>query len=1348
MVKPAIPLKSTLFFEDYLIWSLSEKEEFYDAKENAKHFLKDITGLYQDTRIQLYREQKEKQLEDSLIKPVLEILGFQKPSMDGEGPVYAVGPSLPSLNGTTTYEPDYALFASRKSYDLAFQNKGDFFRYSVGIGDAKSWRTDLDRKRSGKSPAQQVLEYILLSDRRYGFVTNGKYWRLFRAASADAIFRPDVYLEVDVYRIVAASSAELKSWHRFRQGEEPLPANEKPFSEEEERIFWLAYFFLLFGEDAYTRDGPEDYLGKEQLEHRYSESMEDRTHIQDDLKERVFESLQAVVTGFFNCPEWKEVGSNPPSEEDLQNLYESGLVFLYRILFVLNAEARGLLDSIPYRSMSLTRFAQEIREEMRGHVQMKLDDKLEYVHWKRIRTAFEVVSDKDAAKRLQVTHYDGGLFDPSLEGHELLAKLRLDNQAIFRLVDRMMFVEVELGGETKKRLIDYGALQIRHLGYIYEGLLEYKLRYADRELYLVDGKYVEEAPSSRAIEDTIYENQLYLATDKHEKKITGTYYTPDHVVDHIIKTSLEPLCEEAETPSRIMQLNILDPAMGSGHFLVAAVEYLAGRIHALPDAVIPPEAITTQEADDLLQWKRLVAENCIYGVDKNPLAVELAKLSIWLLTVHKGKALSFLDAQLRCGDSLLGASLDDLDAPALEYRSGKWKRTRSRGNKKFTDTIRQRVEAIAKEAQKLDAVSTTTAEQVSAVRKEYTKKVRKPLASIRVLADLWMKQWFVEEKTKKSIAKQYHDWIDLATKVGFPADYAESVPRPFFHWELEFPNILASGKNRGFDTIIGNPPYEVLASREMGFDVRPMVRFFKRSGIYASSLARRLNFFPLFIERCLQMLAPDGTFSMIVPLAFLGSNQSGDLRGWLLSCRTEKSGNHLLTPASLTEIHAFPQHVDRQNRVFRDAEQATCVFLVRAHPHCSEKLDVITHPGRHFYLEALDGRDTLEESSYYAKLKDIIALDKDSYVIPYGINQEEFDLAVTLTKHPGFQKLGAVAKVGQGEFNLTVSKKKGVTSPESSEDRPILLRGAHIARYGLQEAKQGTDLYVKLDRIKGYLSSEKEEDTKNERIILQEVTRADRDYRRIVPALVEPPSYCGHSANYITDTNPYNIHAILAIIGSSLVEWRFRMTSTSNHVSGREIENIPLPVFRFTPLDAKQRIGGERIVEFHHLLEEQKYQKFSECVENEIRISNQNKWNTGIHDALAALGQWLTNLAKESSQTKERFLGWLEDYLQTSVTEWVATGGFRLIVEAPFKKFYSTIDRNASLLGLADWNTKERHEVLKREYQATVSHMAELKQESDRTEDLVDKILFDMLQLSPQLRRRIEHKAGSRYPSA
>src|SRR6266487_2106766 len=319
--------------------------------------------------------------------------------------------------------------------------------------------------------------------------------------------------------------------------------------------------------------------------------------------------------------------------------YDHGLIVLYRLLFILYAEARELLPlraSAGYRAdYSLYAITRDVERRIKSGTQL-LTTTARY--WPQLKNLFEIINA--GSPPLQVATFDGGLFDP--DKHPFLEQYTVGDARLLDAIDKL----TRVGGQ----FVDYRDLAERHLGTIYEGLLEYHLQpITPAEGWTID-----------------------LFNDRGERHRTGSYYTPDFVVQYIVAQTLGPVLDEAVAGQRtdtekinaVLAVNCLDPAMGSGHFPVAAMEYIA---RYLVDLDVTPDADAHGEAD-LAYWKRRVAQNCIYGVDLNPLAVDLAKLSLWLATAAKDKPLSFLDHHLRCGNALVGVRVANLGANAASKK--------------------------------------------------------------------------------------------------------------------------------------------------------------------------------------------------------------------------------------------------------------------------------------------------------------------------------------------------------------------------------------------------------------------------------------------------------------------------------------------------------------------------------------------------------------------------------------------------------------------------------------------------------------------------------------------------------
>ncbi|MBM4042121.1 MAG: hypothetical protein FJ290_26795 [Planctomycetes bacterium] len=522
-----------------------------------------------------------------------------------------------------------------------------------------------------------------------------------------------------------------------------------------------------------------------------------------------------------------------------------------------------------------------------------------------------------------VPAYNGGLFSP--EKHPHIAHTPQPGATRWEIADDRLAHVIDMLAYQRERWdqpgandVDYATLDVQHLGSIYEGLLELQPRCADGPMVETtqDGKPIfrpaSEVPNPRPIRGapprSVRAGEIYLVTNRGERKATGSYYTPKYIVDYIVENTVGPLADEAAgkakelrpqvdselrklarlrkerengvatrgspvatrgprvgvatngSPvatrgSRVEQdlrqagrlsprngavaqvdraieaekwkllapyldLKILDPAMGSGHFLVGAADFLSLAMATDPNLL--PLSLMAEE-DPQVFYKRLVVERCLYGVDLNPLAVELAKLSLWLHTVSRDKALSFLDHHLRCGNSLIGGRIEqDLMTPPPEAdRRGRPQRDTTgqrvlgfaealttRHLSGFLDTFRQIVErpsATAEDAHLKDRLY----REMDAARDRY-----------RAVANLWLAPYFgcpihIAEYSQAvaSLSGTPAAWGALICEPWFKQAQSIAKAKRFFHWELEFPEVffdpraLKPEESRGFHCVTGNPPY-------------------------------------------------------------------------------------------------------------------------------------------------------------------------------------------------------------------------------------------------------------------------------------------------------------------------------------------------------------------------------------------------------------------------------------------------------------------------------------------------------------------------------------------------------------
>jgi type I restriction-modification system DNA methylase subunit len=734
-----------LFSDHFLEDILPTWPEF--TVTDAHGLLDDLADLWEAERTGL-EHANEAQTEERFVKPVLQRLGF----------FFTVQAGVPTASGHR--QPDYALFADDDARAAAAERSdADRFVGAVAVGDAKRFGRPLDRRRVrgelSEDPVAQIIHYVAVTRTRWGILTNGRLWRLY-GAEGDLI--EGACLEVDLCALLDAHDQEA-----FR------------------------YFAALFAASALAPD-PE---GRCLLDRVLEGSRAQAIAVGDALRRQVFGAVPLAAEGL--------LGDEQRTDAALAAVFDNALVVLYRVLFCLHAEDRGLLpvENPHYRPYSLRNQRTQLARDLDGErVFSSRSDDL----FNDLRALFRIIDQGDPA--LGVNEYNGGLF--SANGHLWLHGRSVSDERMARALDLLYRVDREQ--------VDYRDLSVRHLGTIFEQLLAFQL-----------------------VENP--EGKLTLAP-AGGRKATGAYFTPDHIVDDIVERTLAPLLDQRSTEiadagltgvrafKRLLDLHVLDPAMGSGHFLVSAAAYIARRIANDP----------SYDVDlSLPELQGLVAERCLYGVDVNPMAVEIARLALWLSTVRADRPLRFL-ANLRHGNSLVSCDLStlldeqkDLFAPELAARA--------------RDML-DRIGAIS-------STDTTTGRQ--AHEKE---RIQGELDSLKA--------------PLLSICDQA-----IAPPVG------PGAGRPL-HWQIEYPERFLDSRGAplpdgGFDAVIGNPPY--LRIQELGRDVAEYCR--QRYDTTTGSF----DAYVPFIERGVSLLRPHGRLGFIVPSAFLKLEYGARLRARLAERR-------------------------------------------------------------------------------------------------------------------------------------------------------------------------------------------------------------------------------------------------------------------------------------------------------------------------------------------------------------------------------------------------------------------------------------------------------------------------------
>jgi len=516
---------------------------------------------------------------------------------------------------------------------------------------------------------------------------------------------------------------------------------------------------------------------------------------------------------------------------------------------------------------------------------------------------------------LYIPAYNGGLFRTEVDEEtsresEFLQENKVGDSYLAEVIDLLTRHESKNG--EGRVFVDYSSLDIRHLGSIYEGLLEYHLNVASESMIAVKEDKEEKWYSKEDYEgdgnvvEELDEGEVYLTTDKGERKATGSYYTPEYIVQYIVENTLDPILDEIREDllregrgnfahrfaERVFELKVLDPAMGSGHFLTNAVDHLAREIVNAHEKQAEEEgAETVDESHDIHWARRQVAQKCIYGVDLNDMAVELAKVSLWLRTLAAQKPLAFLDHHLKTGNSLIGSDIEEIE----ELDSGKKKESEVNSTTldDFGMTKKGTMEDLMRIYQDFIKIENQDLEDIKEMEEKYHEFEHEPIRErLEAMANVHTAREFdvdVPESSFGKMAQAIDDegkWKEVEDEDWFEKAQEMAGEKEFFHWKLAFPEVFyeEEGEKKeddGFDVVIGNPPY--ISTSLITKDDREYYRGeFNYTG-------KEMNTFSLFIEKSLNLQSKGSFVSFIVPDSLLNVKSYSKLRkGILKKCKIER----------------------------------------------------------------------------------------------------------------------------------------------------------------------------------------------------------------------------------------------------------------------------------------------------------------------------------------------------------------------------------------------------------------------------------------------------------------------------
>jgi Alw26I/Eco31I/Esp3I family type II restriction m6 adenine DNA methyltransferase len=1338
-----------LFSDYYLKQRLADARLRPEWDENVRPI-----GLAAQEHISTARKnfsrQPEEVIRKGLYEPLFRLLGFDF--------------TVSKASNSDAEEPDYHLYS-----------KGDQSK-PIAAALTYVWNRNLDDVDTTREPEDgtpdeipgaMVVSVLEKTQVPWVIVTNGKLWRLYSSTTSN---KATNYYEVDLEEAINAT----------------------------DQITALKYWWLMFRQQAFT--GFLDMLLSES--DKYAAQLRER--LKDDVFLRIFPQF---AKGFITHMQAQGMKA---TQIDLDLVFSGTMTFLYRMMFILYAESLDLLPVSEergygeYSLYALKRNLAKIGGEAEADAPTKL--KKHYTTkstaiYERLKLLFGVI-DKGSAE-LNMPTYNGGLFSAETDSGRFLEQYAIPDQFLMLGLDRLTRDEDD---KTKKLVfIDFKSLGVRQLGSIYEGLLEFKLKIAAEPLAVEkDGKREVYIPLKKAKKKdaaaAIAQGEVYLENDKQERKATGSYYTPDYIVKYIVQHTVGPVLERKlkeceprlrqaqakyrdyvklvearrksggrdESPAvfwesddmerlvdDILNLRVLDPAMGSGHFLVEVVDFVSNklinflngwsenpvwaaldRIREDIQADMERQRITidTDKLTRVALLKRAVLKRCVYGVDLNGMAVELAKVSLWLDAFTLGAPLSFLDHHLKWGNSLIGARVREVQA-ALEGQQTLFSSNKFAGVMLATDLM-----------QKVSYLSDNTVAQVQASQTAY-RNANDHLAPYKRMLDVYTSRWFGNTATKGKRGASVFDptieflkrddtqaWLedprkpenrlpaDDYMKAGLVAKIALNAAesKRFFHWELEFPEVFFAPStpggqdvklrdDGGFDAVVGNPPWDVLVDVENRVGLEDELQFYRSSNIFRFGFSKRIDLYRLMIERSLQIIRSEkGMYGVIVPETLLADQGASGIRKLLFE------------QVDTYRIDVFPE--DSKNlRIFDDAEMPVCIVIAQNR----DSQGVI--PLRVHQLNRLDQQKSFSNIT----VAELERLDP-TLAIPLTRSEEELLLAVKLHVSDKSETLKHVARGNEGEVNVTFQSDLITDNTKHA----LLLRGEHIHRYDtVVEVTQNPRRYLDATKyLQGAKKNTKAYHHTQTRVAIQGVKGKNRD-RRITASLVQKGYFLANSADYYLMGGMHSPLFLLAYLNGTIAEWRFRLTSTNNNINVYEIEALPIPRIDFTtPADVRETAINSITAEYangHYQL----------ALQRSAAALAQGQTDV-VHDVLAHLAGQMIDLNKQKQAEVKRFLGWLEGKLKIAPKN--GEGGIDSLTgksilqgylgdyqkgqpEVAWKDFFYRVHQNRGRLGVALANVEAE---IEREYAASLKVLLPIKEQLAKTDALIDKIVYQLYGLT------------------
>ena len=984
-----------------------------------------------------------------------------------------------------------------------------------------------------------------LRDRKlnWGILTDGAKWRLYSTKSAKPY---EDHVELDLGTALEGSDETTYAlFERFFHAESFIPRDRAEY--DTDKVAQLKAFGLkakkqkrqeaASGDDE-TGEGEETtagtaereagiYLCRLDLDGEVSEAILE-ARVKEPLLAQVDNVLRYICNGFI--ADTPRTGA-AYTEEERREVFESSVKLLYRCLFLFYAEARGLLPSedrhreiyAPFSIATLCREARKFRWNERT-------DTAGYDLWQQLKGLVQAVNEGDPT--YGVMGYNGGLFDDDEE--RFLGQHRLRNDFLAHALYWLAFVDPAGGERDEEYAIPYEDLEVRHLGEMYESILEFKVRLADTD-YLRRRSTkagwqtlpaAGQRPQTGDIE--IKAGDIFFGETALERKQSGSYYTPESLVRFLVgKAVIAPLRARWESGYRdrfnafveqtrtgyddaarrgalrsaqelvnqfvrreVLTYKVCDPAMGSGHFLVAAANLMADFVVELLAGIEPLPGVPSENTGAPNHWRRLITRHCLYGADLNPLAVNLAKLALWLNCFAREHKLTFLDLHLRAGNSLIG--LRDLGTlRQIPERRKDTRRDRNEAEEAAQELplgLDDELNAkLGSAASAITAILDFAEDDTDRQREAFDEASRALHEAFAPLADLHTAYLMDPSLRPADYARLLSHFAAGKSAGELWPDLREAWERVrtlrarhhFFHWPLEFPDVFGGHAHRGFSATVGNPPWDVLEPHTLEFyaeydpNFRALERsaaakrikelhnqhealdakwasyeslfseassWFKEPAAYEALTKGKIDLYKAFLERFFRVLCEGGRLGVLCPSSIYTDDGATDLR------------QVLFQQAEIDCIYC----VSNERYIFPNVHHAFRIVVL-----CASKGGVTTTIKASFAIDVRQAVSLQELDGAFARwesrplrvpIEHIRRFSNGALSLMEFHSQEHVDVATNIYgDHPLLterQKAGWNAVLSQ-EYNMTSDR--GLFNQD--EDGYPLYEGKMVAAFDHQYAK-------------------------------------------------------------------------------------------------------------------------------------------------------------------------------------------------------------------------------------------------------------------------------------------------------